>query len=138
MKDLPTLPKRIQDEMVSLRRVAAGEVTVYQVRQRGKREAIGEVVLELTAKEGIIQQLSINEANRGYGAGSATAAALFRSLARHYSTVRAWAPPDQGLAVYFWMRMGFHPIPGDGPKGGLWFKQALHNQNRGQGARQRG
>lgn len=138
MNNIPILPKRILGERVSLRRIATGEVTVYEIRQRGKRGAIGEVALELTAREGIIQRLCINEANRGYGAGSGTAAALLRSLARHYSTVRTWAPPDRGLAVYFWMRMGFNPIPGDGPKGGLWFKQALRPQDTRQRAGQRG
>ena len=32
--------------------------------------------------------------------------------------LRAWAPPHLGLSVYFWIRMGFSPLHGEGPEGG--------------------
>ena len=30
-----------------------------------------------------------------------------------------------GLAVYFWFRMGFHPLHGEGPEGGIWLELEL-------------
>jgi hypothetical protein len=36
-----------------------------------------------------------------------------------------WAPPDLGLAVYFWSRMGLRPLNGPGPDGGIWFERVL-------------
>ena len=119
------LPQRITGEWVSLRRAESGDVTRYEVRRRGKREVIGEVAVDLAGEVPFIERLCIDEGARGYGAGSATATALLRSLARRYPVVRTWAPPDRGLAVYFWVRMGFRPVPGEGPNGGLWFEQVL-------------
>ena len=72
----------------------------------------------------VIQCLSIDEAERGYGLGS-EAAHLLRSaaIAGGWTRLRAWAPPDRGLAVYFWSRMGFRPLFGERPGGGIWFER---------------
>ena len=40
-----------------------------------------------------------------------------------YAEIKAWAPPDLGLAVYFWVRMGLSPLHGEGPDGGIWFER---------------
>ena len=119
------LPQRITGEWISLRRVESGDVARYEVRRRGKREVVGEVAVDLTGEAPFISRLCIEEGARGYGAGSGTATALLRSLASRYPVVRTWAPPDRGLAVYFWVRMGFRPVHGEGPDGGLWFEQTL-------------
>lgn len=130
------LPERIAGERVSLRRVEGGEVARYEVRRRGTRGAVGEVALDLRTDVPFIERLCIDEAARGYGAGSGAATALLRALGRRYAAVRTWAPPDRGLAVYFWVRMGFRPVAGEGPNGGLWFEQELsgpRRQRRGAG-----
>ncbi len=119
------LPQRITDERVTLRRVGDGPTLRYEARWRGKREVIGEATLDLAGETPVIQRLCIREEARGYGAGSGAARALLRALGRRYPVVRTWAPPDRGLAVYFWVRMGFRPLAGEGPEGGLWFEQTL-------------
>ena len=119
------LPQRITGDWVALRQVAADAAVRYEVRRRGKRDVIGEVAIDLSGEVPFIERLCIDEEARGYGAGSGAATALLRSLARRYAVVRTWAPPDRGLAVYFWVRMGFRPVHGEGPDGGLWFEQVL-------------
>ena len=129
------MPQRITGERVSLRRVEGEGMARYEVRRRGKREVIGEVAVDLAGEVPFIERLCIEEGARGYGGGWGTATALLRSLGRRYAVARTWAPPDQGLAVYFWVRMGFRPVPGEGPNEGLLFEQALR---RRRGTRQRG
>ena len=131
------LPQRITGDWVSLRRVEGEGVTRYQVRRRGRREVIGEVAVDLSGEAPCIERLCIDEGARGYGAGSGAATVLLRSLARRYPVVRTWAPPDRGLAVYFWVRMGFRPVGGEGPNGGLWFEQVLRRPRTRRRAGQR-
>ena len=132
------LPQRITGERVSLRRVEGEGMARYEVRRKGKREVIGEVAVDLAGEVPFIERLCIEEGARGYGAGSGTATALLRSLGRRFPVVRTWAPPDQGLAVYFWVRMGFRPVPGEGPNAGLLFEQTLRRTRRRRGTGQRG
>jgi GNAT superfamily N-acetyltransferase len=70
--------------------------------------------------------LVIEPAFRGYGAGS-EAAHLLRdhAVAAGFQRLRAVAAADLGLSVYFWTRMGLHPLHGEGPHGGLWFERTL-------------
>jgi len=124
------LPQRIAGERVTLRRVEGDEPVRYEVRWHRKQEVIGEVAVDLSGERPFISRLCIDEGARGYGAGSAAATALLRKLARRYPVVRTWAPPDRGLAVYFWVRMGFRPVAGEGPDGGLWFEQTLRKGRR--------
>ena len=131
------LPQRITGDWVSLRRVEGEGVTRYEVRRRGKRGVIGEVAIDLSGEAPFIERLCIDEGARGYGAGSGAATALLGSLARRYPVVRTWAPPDRGLAVYFWVRMGFRPVGGVGPNGGLWFEQVLRRRRTRRGTGQR-
>ena len=119
------LPQRITGDWVTLRRVEGEGAVRYEVRRKGKRDVVGEVAIDLSGEVPFIERLCIDEEARGYGAGSGAATALLKSLARRYAVVRTWAPPDRGLAVYFWVRMGFRPVHGEGPDGGLWFEQAL-------------
>ena len=138
MSERRPLPQRIAGEWVSLRRVEDGDLTRYEVRRRGTRDAIGEVAVHLTGDVPFIERLCIDEEARGYGAGSGAATALLRSLGRRYRAVRTWAPPDRGLAVYFWVRMGFRPVHGAGPHDGLAFEQVLRAPRRRRGAGQKG
>jgi GNAT superfamily N-acetyltransferase len=73
-----------------------------------------------------IAELCIQPACRGYGLGTETAR-LVREAAEAgpWRVLRAWAPPDLGLAVYFWCRMGLRPLHGEGPDGGIWFERTV-------------
>jgi hypothetical protein len=73
-----------------------------------------------------VERLCIESEHRGYGLGTETA----RLVRRHaeggpWRLLRAWAPPDLGLAVYFWCRMGLRPVPGEGPHGGILFERTV-------------
>ena len=88
--------------------------------------ACGTFTLESTASTLAVQSLCVDESLRGYGLGS-EAGGLLRGIAElgPWQLLRAWAPPDRGLAVYFWIRMGLHPLAGEGPNGGLWFEREV-------------
>jgi ribosomal protein S18 acetylase RimI-like enzyme len=74
-----------------------------------------------------IDQLCVDAPARGYGLGSEAARLLREAAAESgFTTLRAAAPPDLGLAVYFWTRMGLHPLHGPAPNGGIWFERTLH------------
>lgn len=70
-----------------------------------------------------IASLLVDEPYRRYGAGSESAALLVDALlAGGARRVTAWAPPDIGLAAYFWYRMGLHALHGPGPGGGILYE----------------
>ncbi len=98
------------------------------VTRAGSEEALGRIELRegLTPGELLVWELCIEPAARGYGAGS-QAALLLEHAARAagWSGMRARAHPSFGLSVYFWMRMGFRPLHGEGPDGGIWFVRDL-------------
>jgi hypothetical protein len=73
-----------------------------------------------------IRELCIDLPHRGFGLGSETARLVGAAAARgDWRMLRAWAPPDLGLATYFWSRMGLRPRFGAGPDGGIWFERVL-------------
>ena len=88
---------------------------------------IGAIELEqLQGDVLFVRALCVSEAYRSYGAGSEAARMLVESAASAgFEVLRAWAAPDLGLSVYFWMRMGLRPLHGPGPKGGIWFERRL-------------
>jgi GNAT superfamily N-acetyltransferase len=84
----------------------------------------GELVLEAEGDAIVVRSLCVHEPYRSYGLGSETAALLVDAVtAARVPRLRAWAPPDRGLAVYFWSRMGLTPRHGPGPDGGIWFER---------------
>jgi GNAT superfamily N-acetyltransferase len=89
-------------------------------------ETVGQVVLEKRGEALFVRSLCIDGPHRGYGLGSETARLLRRAAAdAGWGVLRAWAPPERGLAVYFWCRMGLRPLHGEGPDGGIWFERRL-------------
>lgn len=86
----------------------------------------GQLDIEADGSALFVRALVIAEAYRSYGLGS-EAARLVREAAERgpWRTLRAWAPPDAGLAVYFWSRMGLRPLHGEGPDGGIWFERTV-------------
>lgn len=88
--------------------------------------AAGELVVEGDERVLTVRKLWIDPAYRGYGLGSETARLVREAAeASGCAVLRAWAPPNLGLAVYFWIRMGLHPLHGPGPDGGIWFERRL-------------
>jgi hypothetical protein len=94
----------------------AGSVTILD----GGGARAGTIEIEDEGSSLFVRSLCIDVAMRGFGLGS-EAARLLRGAAEDgpWTSVRAWAPPGEGLAVYFWFRMGFRPLHGEGPGGGL-------------------
>jgi hypothetical protein len=84
-------------------------------------ERVGRLDYELASGVVTIRSLCIEKERRSYGAGSEAAWLFVRAAERAGLALRAWAPPDLGLAVYFWARMGFRSLQGEGPEGGIWF-----------------
>jgi hypothetical protein len=103
---------------------ASGEGN-YVVRRSADGAELGQVTLEDTGDALFIRGLCIGEAHRGYGAGSGAAALVREAWAAdaRWHVLRAFAPAGAGLAVYYWMRMGLSPVPGEGPEGGLIFER---------------
>ena len=85
---------------------------------------VGALEVESAGEGLFVRSLCIEKEHRSYGAGS-EAARLFNQscTASGVAVVRAWAAPDLGLSVYFWIRMGFQPVHGEGPGGGIWFER---------------
>jgi GNAT superfamily N-acetyltransferase len=115
-----TLPQVIEGERFDLRQAAGG----FDVLRKTDRGRVGGIVLETGAGRLTIRSLCIDEAHRSYGAGS-EAARLLTAAADEAGVplLRAWAHPNLGLSVYFWTRMGFSPLHGEGPEGGIWFER---------------
>ncbi|MGE5596221.1 MAG: hypothetical protein ACM3S1_09325 [Hyphomicrobiales bacterium] len=86
----------------------------------------GHLVLERDGDALCVRELCIDTAARGFGLGSEAARLVREASARAgWASLRAWAPPDLGLAVYFWSRMGLRPLHGEGPGGGIAFERRL-------------
>lgn len=87
-------------------------------------ETVGRLDLEDAGETLTVRALCVDEPYRSYGCGSETGYLLVSAAGgAGYERLRAWAPPDRGLAVYFWFRMGLHPLHGDGPEGGIWLEK---------------
>lgn len=102
--------------------IEAGADTLF-VRRRRDDARVGESTLEMRDGVPHIQRLEVDVGERRYGIGSEAARLITDALLQHVDRVTAWAPPDVGLAVYFWSRMGFRPVHGPGPGGGLLFER---------------
>lgn len=88
--------------------------------------AAGCLDLEADGAALFVRALVIDPAYRSYGLGSEVARLVREAAERGaWQTLRAWAPPDAGLAVYFWSRMGLRPLHGDGPGGGISFERTV-------------
>lgn len=86
----------------------------------------GAFLLEDEGDALFVRKLVVEAPYRGYGLGS-EAGRLLRDLAESgpWATLRAWAHPDLGLSVYFWVRMGLRPLHGEGPEGGIGFERKV-------------
>lgn len=118
-------PLASRGERVELVPDGADRLTVVRA---SNREALGRVEVRggLAQDELLIWELCIEPEHRGYGAGSEAARLLAGAAkAAGWARLRARAHPEYGLSVYFWIRMGFRPLHGEGPEGGIWFVRDL-------------
>lgn len=108
-------------------RFAAGEADGwFTIVRTADGAAAGRIEVEAQAGVLFVRALVVAPELRGYGLGS-EAARLVREAAEAAGCagLRAWAPPDLGLAVYFWSRMGLRPLHGPGPDGGIGMERRL-------------
>lgn len=114
------LPRVIEGERFNLRLAEDG----FAVLRKTDGQRVGGIVLETGVDRLTIRSLCIDEAHRSYGAGSEAARLLTAACDdAGVPLLRAWAHPSLGLSVYFWTRMGFSPLHGEGPEGGIWFER---------------
>ncbi|MGH2610253.1 MAG: hypothetical protein ACRDHF_14320 [Tepidiformaceae bacterium] len=115
---MSTLGSRLEGPRVCLEAAREGE---YRIVRSADGVELG--TLRMVDEDGAlcVRELCIDEAHRGYGAGSGAAALVRKAWAAdgRWQVLRAFAPQGAGLAVYYWMRMGLRPVPGEGPEGGL-------------------
>lgn len=102
---------------------ATGDSTQLVVRRAADRQVVGHITIVDREGSPHIQSLVIGEAHRRYGAGSEAARLLTDAILANEPRITAWAPPHLGLSVYFWSRMGYRPVHGEGPEGGLLFQR---------------
>lgn len=96
----------------------------FAIVRKSDEARVGAIVLEPEEDRTTIRSLCVDEAYRSYGAGSEAARLLTGACdAAGVALLRAWAHPSLGLSVYFWIRMGFAPLHGEGPEGGIWFER---------------
>lgn len=116
--DLPITGERVQLEAAGKHRIG--------IRRIRDGEIVGAAEVEPQPLTLTIRALYIEGPHRGYGCGSEAARLLIDAAAASgYERLCASAPPELGLAVYFWFRMGLHPLHGEGPGGGIWLERRL-------------
>lgn len=87
-------------------------------------QTVGHLTLEPAGRTLTIRELCIEQPYRSYGCGSETGFLIVRAAeSAGFDLFRAWAAPELGLSVYFWFRMGLHPLHGEGPNGGIWLER---------------
>ena len=115
-------PLQLEGLRVRIEEAAGGLV----VTRKDSGERVGTVVAEVEDGALFVRSLYVEEGHRGFGLGSETAHLLREAAeAAGFVALRAWAPPERGLAVYFWCRMGLRPLHGEGPEGGIWMERRL-------------
>jgi hypothetical protein len=124
-----TLPERLGLPAQGLRfRLEAVDETGAELRvaRLEDGEPVGRATIEVDGPALSITSVCIDETLRGYGAASEAARLLIgAATSGGFAVVRAFAPAGRGLAVYFWFRMGLHPLHGEGPEGGIWLERRV-------------
>ncbi len=120
---ISTLPLPLTGARVRLEASPDGFISIIRLADGA---TVGSAELSHAGGVLTIEALCIGAAHRGYGCGSEAAALIIdAAAAAGYQALRASAPPDLGLAAYFWSRMGLRPLHGPGPAGGIWFERVL-------------
>ncbi len=132
MRHALTLPPEVCGERVRLvAQATAGSEVQYEIVRLGDGEQVGTLRAAPEGDAVLILSLCIDAAERGYGCGSDAAFAFASAVAEAgFTRLRAWAPGDLGLAVYFWIRHGLRPLFGLGPDEGIWFERVHGGSGR--------
>jgi GNAT superfamily N-acetyltransferase len=114
----------IATERFRLEHGAAGSVAVFRTSDE---QCVGEARVKRRGATLVIESVCIDASERGFGAGSESVVLLAQAArAAGCSAMESWAPASLGLAVYFWMRMGFRPRFGRAAAGdGVEFEREL-------------
>ena len=100
----------------------SGHIDIVRIKD-GVTVGQARVEVEADGDTAYIATLVVDEPYRRYGAGSESAGLLVDALiSGGAGRVTALAPPDIGLAAYFWYRMGLHALHGPGPNGGILYE----------------
>ena len=100
---------------------ADGQVAIVRLSDA---QVIGSMVLAIEGGALELRCICIAEAARGYGAGTDAVRLVLAAAMPVCRVAYAFAPAGNGLAVYFWTRMGFSPRFGRDPRG-LRFEREL-------------
>lgn len=122
------MPPRLELPLTGGRvRLEAGdEPHSLRVVRLADESTVGHVAFDVVGKTITVHELCIDPAERSFGCGSDAARLLVHaSEDAGFERFTAWAPPDLGLAVYFWFRMGLRPLQGEGLRGGIWLERRL-------------
>lgn len=127
IKPSRSLPITLRGARVDLRAESFGQSQCrYAIVRRSDGQRVGDLRMTVEGTSVTITSLCIDPSVRGYGAGSDAARTLCAAAAAAgFERLRASAPGNFGLAVYFWIRHGFRPLFGLGPDEGIWFERRL-------------
>jgi hypothetical protein len=102
-------------EQRSLSDLLDSSAQVLVLTGEGSQEPVGLAVLSVDDPEpgwATVALLAIAGQQQRELAAHAVAL-LEADLRPHASRIRAAVPPDVGLALYFWLRLGYRPVTGD-------------------------
>lgn len=128
---LETMSSWLQDALApewTLEQVeaSAGRSAAVAINEAGDAQPIGIGVLAQASRErsAVFEFIGVDPAARYRGLGGEAALALEREARKRWRTEAVYAPVPEGrgLAVYFWLRLGYHALIGDqgpGPVVGL-------------------
>lgn len=101
---------------------ADGQIAIIRLADRLR---VGTVALARDGASLAIESVCVDEEHRGHGAGTEAVRLILSAIGGSAERVTAMAPPDIGLAVYFWTRLGFRPRFGPGSGGALRFERPV-------------
>ena len=104
-------------------RIEPGEDGIRIVRLADARP-VGTLHVTIAGSELDVLCVCVDDDARGYGAGTDAVRLVLAAATPACRVATAFAPPENGLAVYFWTRMGFRPRFGKHPRG-LRFEREL-------------
>ncbi|MDO8615758.1 MAG: GNAT family N-acetyltransferase [Dehalococcoidia bacterium] len=94
------------------------EPDVVAITRAGTAEPIGAIGFTIEAGTLTVRRMEVAPALRGRGYGSEAVRLLESEAVRGHGVTRFEAPAPQslGLALYFWLRLGYRPASADGPE----------------------
>lgn len=109
---------------------------VYWLRPPGTPpdQPLGACAARIDGRELCWTWLAVDEAWRAYGFGGAAVPVIERAAARQgIASGRVLVPARNGIALYFWLRLGYRPItdpPWEQPYPGTWMRRDISPRGR--------